>query len=171
MPPQRVQAVTRPEDEELFVQHARRLHAVVSATVRTSGANVDDACGFAWLQLVRHRPPAPVAFAWLCTTAVREAIRLQHRTARLIDLDALAEVALEPTQGPERSLEVIAAGAQIRTARLKAREARVLGLRVAGYRRDEIAELTGDSHRTIDRQLGRARRKLRDALRADAAVG
>ncbi len=144
---------------------------MVRATVRTSAANVDDACGFAWLQLVRHRPPAAAAFAWLCTTAVREAIKLQHRTARLIDLDALAEVALEPTQGPERSLELIAAGEQIRAARLQAGAARVLGLRAAGYGREEIAELTGDSPRTIDRQLRRARRKLRDPLRRPAAIG
>jgi DNA-directed RNA polymerase specialized sigma24 family protein len=95
MPAQRVQAATRPDDEQLFVRHARRLHAVVRATVRTSPANVEDACGFAWLQLVRHRPPAAAAFAWLRTTAVREAIKLQHRTARLIDLEGLAEVAPE----------------------------------------------------------------------------
>jgi DNA-binding CsgD family transcriptional regulator len=110
-----------------------------------------------------HRfEPGEVALLRGREEAVRELL--------LIDLDAVAEVALEPTQGPERSLEVIAAGQQIRAARLKAREPRVLGLRVAGYGRHEIAELTGDSHRTIDRQLGRARRKLRDALRADAAV-
>jgi DNA-binding CsgD family transcriptional regulator len=47
----------------------------------------------------------------------------------------------------------------------------VLGLRAAGYSRDEIAELTGESHRTIDRHLGRARRKLRDALWAGPALG
>jgi DNA-directed RNA polymerase specialized sigma24 family protein len=47
----------------------------------------------------------------------------------------------------------------------------VLGLRVAGYSRDEIAELTGESHRTIDRELGRARRKLHDAVRAAPAIG
>lgn len=171
MPAQHVQPLTRPDDQELFAQHALRLHAVVSATVRTSAANVDDACGFAWLQLVRHRPPAAIAFAWLRTTAVREALKLQHRTGRLIDLDQLAEVAADPMIRPERSLELIAAGEQIRAARLQAREARVLGLRVAGYRRDEIAELTGDSRRTIDRQLGRARRKLRDGVRAAPAIG
>jgi DNA-directed RNA polymerase specialized sigma24 family protein len=164
MPVQLVQGVTRPDDEELFVQHACRLQAVVSATVRTWAANVDDACGLAWLQLVRHRPPALSAFAWLCTTAIREAIKLQHRTGRLMDLDGLAEVAADPTIGPEPSLALIAAGEHIRAARLRPREARVLGLRVAGYSRDEIAELTGESLRTIDRQLGRARRKVRDAL-------
>jgi RNA polymerase sigma factor (sigma-70 family) len=161
----------RPDDEELFVQHARRVHAVVSATVRTSAANVDDACGFAWLQLVRHRPPAAAAFVWLCTTAIREAVKLDRRTAGAIGLDEAAEVAADPAMRPEGSLEVIAIGQQIRTARLRPREARVLGLRVAGYNRDEIAEIIGDSRRTIDRQLGRARRKLRDAVRAAPAIG
>jgi hypothetical protein len=32
-----------------------------------------------------------------------------------------------------------------------------------------MAELTGDTDRTVDRQLGRAQRKLRDARRAQAA--
>ena len=171
MSAQGIEAATRAGHAELFAQHARRLHGVVSATVRTSAANVDDACGFAWLQLVSHRPPASIAFTWLRTTAVREAIELDRRTAGAIGLEEAAEVAVDPAMRPEGLLEVIAVGQQVRTARLRPREARVLGLRGAGYSRDEIAELTGVSHRTIDRQLGRARRKLRDALRADAAVG
>ena len=80
MPTRPVLAATRPDEEELFVRHARRLHAAVSATVRTSAADVDDGCGFAWLQLVSHRPPAAIAFAWLRTTAIREAIKIQHET-------------------------------------------------------------------------------------------
>jgi RNA polymerase sigma factor (sigma-70 family) len=159
------------DEEELFARQARRLHAVVSRNVRTSAANVDDACGFAWLQLVRHRPPAAVAFAWLCTTAVREAIKLDQRTTRLIGLDQLARVATDSSPRAESSLERIAVGEQTTAVRLRPREARVVGLRVASYSRDEIAELTGESHRTIDRQLGRARRKLRDALRPPATVG
>lgn len=172
MSTRRALAAPRPDAEkELFAQHARRLHAVVSATVRTSAANVDDACGFAWLQLVRHRPPAAVAFAWLRTTAVREALKLHRRTGRSIRLDQVAEVAVDPILRPEAALELIAAGQQIQVARLRPREARILGLRAAGYSRDEIAELTGESHRTVDRQLGRARRKLHDAVRAVPAIG
>jgi DNA-binding NarL/FixJ family response regulator len=75
--------------------------------------------------------------------------------ARAIGLDQLAEVATVQTHGLESSLESIAAGERVRAARLRPREARVLGLRAAGYSRDEIAELTGESHPTIDRQLGR----------------
>jgi RNA polymerase sigma factor (sigma-70 family) len=161
MSAQGVEAATRAAQAELFAQHARRLHTVVSAIVRTSAANVDDACGFAWLQLVSHRPPASIAFAWLRTTAVREAVKLDRRTGGAIGLNEAAEVAVDPAMRPGASLALIAVGQQIQTARLRPREARVLGLRVAGYGRDEIAELTGESHRTIDRQLGRARRKLR----------
>jgi len=149
-----VQSATRQDQEELFARHALRLRAVVSRSVRVSAANIDDACGFAWLQLVRRRPPAPVAFAWLCRTAVREAIRLDHRAARLTGLDQVAGVAADPIDGPERALELVAAGRQVRAARLRPREARVLGLRAAGYSRDEIAELTGESHRSIDRSWG-----------------
>jgi DNA-directed RNA polymerase specialized sigma24 family protein len=169
MSAQRVEAATRADQAELFAQHARRLHAVVSATVRTSAANVDDACGFVWLQLVSHRPPAAVALAWLCTTAVREAIKLDRRMGRTVGLDRAFDLAADPVVGPDGRLELIVAGEQIRAARLRRREARVIGLRAAGYGREKIAELTGDSCRSLDRQLGRARRKLEQARRAEAA--
>ena len=171
MSPQRTGFAGRLNQEHVFTQHARRLQAVVTRTVRTSPANVEDACGFAWLQFVRHRPEPPTAFAWLCTTAVREAIELDRRTHRTVGLNKVDEVPADRFLGPAGRLELIAAGEQIRAARLRLREARVLGLRVAGYSRGEIAKVTGDSHRTIDRQLARARRKLRDALRAYPAVG
>jgi hypothetical protein len=86
-----------------------------------------------------------VAFAWLCTTAVREAIKLDRRTARTIGLDQVAEVVPDPMMGQDAWLGVLAAGDQIRAAGLRPREARVLGLRVVGYSREEITGLTGNS--------------------------
>jgi DNA-directed RNA polymerase specialized sigma24 family protein len=74
------QASTRPE-AQLFEAHALRLRAVVSRSVRTSPVNVEDACAFAWLQLVRRRPPTVATFAWLRTTAIREAVKLHRRSA------------------------------------------------------------------------------------------
>ena len=133
----------RLDDEQLFAQDARRLEAVVARRVRTSPANVDDACGFAWLQFVRHRPTRAVAFAWLCTTAVREAIKLDRQMARAVRFDHAVELAANPVVGPEGRLELIAAGEVLRAAQLRRREARVLGLRAAGYSRKEIAEQTG----------------------------
>ena len=165
--PMRVQSVRAAgagdRDERLFASHALQLQAVVSRRVRTSRANVEDACGFAWLQLVRHRPEPGVAFAWLCTTAVREAIKLDRRAGQAVALEDVTEVATDPFPG---RFELIAAGEQMRAAGLRPREARALGLRGAGYARREIAELTGDSCRTVDRQLGRAQRKLCDVRRA-----
>ena len=146
-------------NERLFASHARQLQAVVSRRVRTSRANVEDACGFAWLQLVRNQPEPAIAFPWLCTTAVREAIKLDRRARQVVALDDVVEVATDPFPG---RVELIAAGEQMRAAGLRPREGRLLGLRVAGYGRREIAELTGDSCRTVDRQLVRAQRRLRD---------
>jgi DNA-binding CsgD family transcriptional regulator len=51
------------------------------------------------------------------------------------------------------------------------RDKRLVDLRVAGYSREQMAELTRDSFRTVDRQLGRAQRKLRDARRGKAEIG
>ncbi len=74
--------VCRYDDAQLFEQHALRLNAVVSRHVSTSAANLEDACGCARLQLVCHQPRRATAFAWLCATAIREAVKLHHRAAR-----------------------------------------------------------------------------------------
>jgi DNA-directed RNA polymerase specialized sigma24 family protein len=94
-------------------------------------------------------PPTPTAarFAWLRTTAIREAIKLYRRAAETVSLDEAAEVVRDRRNEPDRHLEVIIGGEEIRAARLPPRESLLLGWRVAGYSRDQIAELTGDSHR------------------------
>lgn len=61
--------------------------------------------------------------------------------------------------GPSPSPEVV----EVVRAGWSARGSHPRTTRV-GYSREEIAELTGDSHRTIDRHLERPRRQLRDAL-------
>jgi RNA polymerase sigma factor (sigma-70 family) len=166
-----VAAQPRGHETELFQAYAAPLFAAVAATVRTSPVNAEDACAFAWLQLLRRRPSAAVAFAWLCTTAIREAVKLQRRTAQTVDLDQVEEVSPDPHSRPKGQLELIVAGEEIKAARLRPREAKLVGLRVAGYSREQMAELTGDTHRSVDRQLGRARRKLRHARQSDAQVG
>lgn len=45
--------------------------------------------------------------------------------------------------------------------RLPERKRRILLLHALGYRYDEIGELTGDTVRTVDRQLARAKELLR----------
>jgi RNA polymerase sigma factor (sigma-70 family) len=160
------------DEAELFEEHADRLLSAVSARVRTSPVNVEDACAFAWLQLLRYRPERQSAFGWLCTTAIREAIKLDRRARRLVEFDRLGEhPANEPRHELDHRLELLAAIQTIDGARLRPRERRLVALRGLGYSRRQMSELTGDSYRTLDRQLGRAQRKLHDARRTGAEVG
>jgi RNA polymerase sigma factor (sigma-70 family) len=48
-------------------------------------------------------------------------------------------------------------------AELPERQAHLLARQAAGLSYDEIAAETGDSRRTVDRQLGRARAQIREA--------
>jgi len=80
----------------------------------------------------------------------------------------VAVVIPDPVVRAEARLGLIAAGDEIRAARLRPRKAGALGLRVAGYRRDGIASLTGETGRSVERQLGRAGRKLSEARRSSA---
>ena len=145
--------------------------AAVRAAVRTSPVNVEDACAFAWLQLVRYRPERACVFGWLRKTAIREAVRLERRSVRTVELDTVADVVAGPALGLDRRLGLMVAGEQIRAARLRPREARVLAFRVAGYSRREMVQLTGDSDRSVDRQLVRAQRKLNDVRDAQREIG
>ena len=134
--------------------------------------NVEDACALAWLQFVRCRPGRDGAFPWLCTTAIREAIRLDRRAGRLLDCDCAGGPPMaDPRQDLDRRLDLLAAVEAVDEARLGPRERRLIGLRVVGYPRHQMAAMTGDSYRTVDRQLVRAQRKLRDARSALAKVG
>ncbi len=128
----------------------------------TSPVYVEDACAFAWLQLVR-RPER--AFPWLCKTAIREAIRLHRRAGRTVSLDAGDEWAVsDAREDPDPGLELVVALQAITAARLRARGAasRPPG---RGYTGREMEHVTGDSERTLDRQLVRAQRSLARARR------
>lgn len=157
------------DDAQLFERHAPRLKHAVSRRVCTSAANVEDACGFAWLQLVRCQPRRSTAFAWLCTTAIREAVKLHRRTSQTVALDRMTDAA-DARHSLDWRLELIGAGQEIREASLRPREARLVGLRVAGYSREQMAELTGETCRVVDRQLGRAQRRLRAVRSSEAST-
>ncbi len=117
---------------ELFNEHATHLHAAVRARVHTTPVNVEDACAFAWLQLIRREPRRATAFGWLCTTAIREAAKLHRAATRTVGLDEVADAATDPRYDVDWRLELISAGQQVRHARLRPREARLVGLRAAG---------------------------------------
>lgn len=167
--------VTRGDEAQLFSAYAQRLQREVRRVVRTTPENVEDACAFAFLQLLRFQPDRAGAYTWLTTTAVREAIKLDRRGRRTMPLEydgGYDEWMLEPpapTDTVGLRLEVLAARQAIDAAALSSRQRRLLALQVLGLSYDEIAAQTGDTLRTIERQLEQARTKLRKALHAGQA--
>jgi len=70
------------DEPALFTELHPRLRDHVRLLVRTSGANVDDACSFAFLQFLRYQPDREHVYGWLLRTATREAIKLDQRARR-----------------------------------------------------------------------------------------
>jgi DNA-directed RNA polymerase specialized sigma24 family protein len=67
----------------LFSRYDRKLRDRVSAVVNTSQANIEDACMFAWVQLLRcELDEVDAAYSWLTTVAIREAIKLDRADRR-----------------------------------------------------------------------------------------
>ena len=156
------------DETTLFAELHPKLARQVRRLVRTSEENVQDACSFAFLQLLRYQPSRESAFSWLLTVAVREAVKLDQRGRRDRPLPAREDgVELEPVDeraDPELWLETLAALEAIAAAGLSARQAQIVALHAAGHTYESISEMLALSERTVERQLLRARRKLRFAL-------
>jgi RNA polymerase sigma factor (sigma-70 family) len=160
-------AVGNAEDVgELYRSLSARLEWIVRRDVRAPEAVIEDACQLAWSGLVRHcdRVRRDAALSWLARTAEREAFRLARRECRELSLDATLEHAGDAElAGPEPSLAELAE----QHARLEAisglpgRQQRLVWLQGLGFSYDEMAAQTGDSNRTVERQLLRAKQRLR----------
>jgi RNA polymerase sigma factor (sigma-70 family) len=147
------------DEASLFAQHHVTLRRRVGRLVNTSDANMDEACSFAWMQLVRCQPRRETTLAWLTTVSVREAVRLDRRDRRDLQL-----VSGEELRDRGQSLTHAEAFAALEVvALLPPRQRELIGLQVAGYSRHEIAAMTGTSHRAVERHLRRARAALRHA--------
>jgi RNA polymerase sigma factor (sigma-70 family) len=162
------------DEAALYAQHADRLLRQVRAAVNTSDAIVEDACATAWAILLRRQPDrTPTLGAWLRIVAIREAIRMDRRARSAVSIDVLAATTTHAdgdTPGVSREMlppthsddtVIVAREALRELAQLPPRQRRLFALHVAGYSYEEIAQLTGDSLRTVDRQLRRARQRVR----------
>lgn len=134
--------------------------------MKTEPANVDDACQFAWLQLIRCQPRRETVRPWLIAVARREAVRLHYVTRghSSLDVGAVVGSTAEPAalvDEFEQALEL--AEALTALAGLPERKRRLYLLKVLGFRYDEIGAITGDSYFTVNRQLVRAARLIRRA--------
>lgn len=164
--------VPRGDETELYRRYATRLRATVTREVNSSPATIDDACAFAWLQLLRYQPARETVLGWLCKTAIREAIKLDRRDRR--DRRTVGPSPdtgepmdpVDPRSPLDDRVELLAAREAIASACLREREAQLLALHAAGYTYKEIANAKTLSERTVERQLLRAKRKLTHARRA-----
>jgi RNA polymerase sigma factor (sigma-70 family) len=152
---------------ELYRELSQRLEQIVRFDSRAPESVVEEACQVAWGRLMdhRHRVRREGALSWLARTAVREALRLRHRDGRCLPLEVTLEEESAPDAatlpGPDELFERRERLASIR--QLPERQQRVLWLHALGLTYVEIARHTGDTTRTVERQLLRARRAARKA--------
>lgn len=145
--------------------HAARLLRIVRAAVRAPDPVVEDACQFAWSRLMhnRERIQRDTALAWLAATAMHEAVKLVRRAGRDLSLEAVGEdgshVALAAGRGPDAVAEARERLASLTS--LTQRQQQLLWLRGLGLSYEEIARRHGCTSRAVERQLQRARTKLR----------
>ena len=101
--------------------------------------------------------------AWLVTTAMREAVKLTRRTGRELFLEELLDDAGELEELAAMPPMEEAVECRVRLDALRAlpdRQQQFVWLQALGWSYAEMAQQTGATPRTIDRQLLRARRRL-----------
>lgn len=153
---------------ELFVEQDARVRRMVRARARASEPLIEDACQAAWERLVRRHACVrrERATAWLVRTAIREAFKQRQREARDMSLEAWDEDEGDPPahHTPPLLEELAEQRARLQSIRaLNERQQRLVWLQGLGLTYDEIADEAGTTPRTVERQLGRARRKLATA--------
>ncbi len=165
MPLQPIIACQRQDPSELYRVHARALERKVAAKIQTSHQTVQDACSFAWLQLLTHDVSDEHALGWLVVVAARHALRLHQRSLRTEPLPASEDgeplELPDPADGIAAREQLIDACALLEHARLTERQRRMVAMQAAGYSVKEISQRTGDSMLTVQRQLLSAHRRIR----------
>ena len=159
------------DEAQLYRSLAAKLERTVRVQVHAPREVIEDACHHAWTQLINHGDGVnrEAAFSWLATTAVRHAWKLNRRERRELSLEAAADEfgelpILSTTPGPPERLEF---REQLgRLEELPERQRRFIWLQAAGLTYIEMAAYTGDTIRTVDRQIARATERIR-RLEAD----
>ena len=151
---------------ELYGQLSKRLERIVRRDVRAPAPVIEDACQFAWVTLVSHRDRVRQAttLPWLVKTARHEAFKLVRRDARDHSLEATLETAGDAPlrlSAPDPQELALAHDRLRQLDNLPARQQRLMWLQGFGLSYREMAHHTGDTSRTVERQLLRARQAVR----------
>jgi RNA polymerase sigma factor (sigma-70 family) len=153
------------DEADLYRMLAPRVHAVVRRQISGSEQLVEDACHTAWVKFIERSEQIDrhATLTWLVRTAIRDAYKLSHREHRNLSLDAPAGAFGEPSAGAYADPVTHAEHRErlALTQQLRERQHRLLWLQASGLSYTEIAAGTGDSQRTVERQLLRAHSHLR----------
>lgn len=159
----------------LFQQRADVLRATVARHVHSTDDVIDEACAFAWVQLLTHpnidlTDPVRV-FWWLYRTAQRQAWHLHERAQRVLpgghpvpgERDAF-------TRRPDHSVDLVQQIEDRETLRalhgLRPAVRDTAVLKACGYSYDEIRAIHDISGTTITKRVRRARQLVEDLDRA-----
>jgi len=151
---------------ELYGQLSKRLEQILRRDVRAPAPVIEDACQFAWVTLVSHRDRVRRAttLPWLVKTAQHEAFKLVRRDGRdrslEATLDAAGDAPLRLT-APDPAELAVAHDRLGQLDRLPTRQQRLMWLQAFGHSYAEMAQHTGDTTRTVERQLLRAKQAVR----------
>ena len=160
------------DETALFERYGARLRRATALNVTTSPEIVDDACAFAWAQLLLHQPRRETVFPWLKAVARNEAFRLDGVARRVVALDpgAISGLAVDRASATGELLsdrwtpEAVHARIEAtdRLAALPKRERTVTFLRAAGWRYDDLASHLGISDTRVNQLLARADARMRE---------
>ncbi len=143
-------------------QHARELERRVARRARAEPQTIEDACSFAWMQLITHPSidldePSHGALAWITRTAVHEAWRLEARRARdeLLDEVALRSELRQREQTTPGVDQIAAQRARLGlVAQIPPRPRRFLLRQALGHSYREIAALSRAAVVVVGSALG-----------------
>ena len=151
----------RGDEAQIYASHHASLEAAVRWAAQTSDQVVQDACAHAWLQFLRRQPDRDHVGPWLRTVAIRHGWQLAERDRRELPLERLAVPDDRIADPAHLDTKLEARGALRAVADLPPAQRQCLALSIRGLSRTEVATSTGRTVRNVDKQLGRARRRVR----------
>ena len=161
----------RGDQARLYERLHQRLLDSVAFALGADRELAEDACAFAWAQLIEAQPEhGERIYAWLRKVATQEGWRLGRKRRREPFLeDTSGEWPWEELVADRRTLGLELEGRELGRllSRLRPKEARYLALQAAGFSYREIAARCGASYTNVNKHLARGRARAR-ALWAEA---